>query len=36
MSLPGKITATKLGVLKVGINIVMVTSNADRAVPRGI
>ena len=29
MSLLGKITATALGVLKVGINIAMVTSNAD-------
>ena len=29
MSLLGKITATELGVLKVGINIAMVTSKAD-------
>jgi len=29
MSLPGKITATELEVLKVGINIAMVTSKAD-------
>ena len=34
MSLLGKITATELGVLKVGINIAMVTSKT--AVPRGI